>query len=78
MFVTALYTVMFIVGMSCLLVQQLVFISFNLTGDEWRRAYRNKPIWEIIWTHHYNRGVCKNWVEFLFPHNVRTICTELV
>lgn len=77
-FVTSWYTVIFIFGLFALLSQQLVFVSFNLTGDEFRRSSRKKPFWEVLWSHRYNRGFIRNWIEFLFPPDVRSIAEEVV
>ena len=77
-FVTSWYTLIFIFGLCVLLSQQLVFVSFNLTGDEFRRSSRKKPFWEVLWSHRYNRGFIRNWIEFLFPPNVRSIAEEVV
>ena len=78
MFVASCYTVIFIFGMCALLSQQLVFVSFNVTGDEFRRSSRKKPFWEVLWHHRYNRGFIRNWIEFLFPSDVRSIVEEIV
>ena len=77
-FAASWYTIVFIFGMSSLLVHQLLFISFNLTGDEWRRSSRNKPFWEVLWRHRYNRGFLRNWIDFLFLQDVRSITEEVV
>lgn len=76
MFVASWYAVMFIFGMSSLLLQQLIFISFNLTGDEWRRSSRNKPFWEVLWQHPYNRGLIRNWRDFLSLQERTSIKSE--
>ena len=78
MFVASWYTVIFIFGMCVLLLQQLVFVSFNLTGDEFRRSSRKKPFCKVLWSHRYNRGCIRNWIEFLFPPSVRSIAEEVV
>lgn len=77
-FVASWYTILFIFGMSSLLLQQLLFISFNLTGDEWRRFQKNKPFWEVFWRHRYNMGFFRNWVDFIIPQDVTPISEELV
>ena len=77
-FVASWYTVTFILGMSSLLLQQLLFISFNLTGDEWRRSSRKKPFWEVFQKHQYNKGLIRNWIDFLLPKDVRFIAEEVV
>lgn len=77
-FVACWYTILFIFGMSSLLVQQLLFISFNITGDEWRRSLRKKSFWEVLWTHQYNKGFLRNWIGFLFPKDIRTGIAEEV
>ena len=77
-FVASWYTIIFILGMSSLLLQQLLFISFNLTGDEWRRSSRNKPFWEVFQRHRYNKGIIINWIDFLFLQDVRSIAEEVV
>ena len=76
MFVASWYAIMFIFGMSSLLLQQLTFISFNLTGDEWRRSSRNKPFWEVLWKHQYNRGLIRNWRDFLHLQERTSIKSE--
>ena len=78
MFVACWYTIIFIFGMCGLLSQQLVFVSLNLTGDEFRRSSKKKPFWEVMWKHRYNRGFIRNWIEFLFPQDVRSIAEEVV
>ena len=78
MFVASWYTVIFIFGMCALLLQQLVFVSFNVTGDEFRRSSRKKPFCEVLWSHRYNRGFIRNWIEFLFPPGVRSVTEEIV
>lgn len=75
-FVASWYAIMFIFGMSSLLLQQLTFISFNLTGDEWRRSPRNKPFWEVLWKHQYNRGLIRNWRDFLCLRERTSIKSE--
>lgn len=77
-FVASWYTIIFIFGMCALLLHQLVFVSFNLTGDEFRRSSRKKPFWEVMWSHRYNRGFIRNWIEFLLPPDVRSIAEEVV
>jgi len=77
-FVASWYTALFIFGMSSLLLQQMLFISFNLTGDEWRRSSRNKPFWEILWKNRYNKGFIRNWIEFLFMQDVASVTEEVV
>ncbi|XP_068731952.1 palmitoyltransferase ZDHHC23-B-like isoform X1 [Montipora capricornis] len=75
-FVASWYAVMFIFGMSSLLLQQLLFISFNLTGDEWRRSSRNKPFWKVLWEHQYNKGLVQNWRDFLFLQDSNSIKSQ--
>ena len=77
-FVASLYTIIFILGMSSVLLQQLLFISFNLTGDEWRKSSRNKPFWEVFQRHRYNNGIIIKWIDFLFLQDVRSIAEEVV
>ena len=77
-FVASWYTALFIFGMSSLLLQQMLFISFNVTGDEWRRSSRNKPFWEFLWKNRYNMGFIRNWIEFLFMQDVGSVTEEVV
>jgi len=77
-FVASWYTALFIFGMISLLSQQMLLISFNLTGDEWRRSSRNKPFWEILWKNRYNKGFIRNWIEFLFMQDVASVTEEVV
>lgn len=65
MFVACWYGVVFIVSMSGLLIQQLAFISFNITGDEWRRSSKHTTCWQVFLTNPHNKGLLRNWAEFL-------------
>ncbi|EDO36348.1 predicted protein [Nematostella vectensis] len=66
MFVCTFYGVVFVLAMSMLLAQQLVFISLNITGDEWRRSPRSKSLLQVLRTNPHYKGFLQNWKDFLF------------
>ena len=78
MFVACWYTIIFLLGMCGLLLQQLVFISLNLTGDEFRRSSKRKSFCEVIRTHNHNKGFIRNWIQFLCPQDIVSISGEVV
>lgn len=77
-FVACWYTIIFILGMCGLLFQQLVFVSLNLTGDEFRRSSKKKSFCEVTRTHSYNKGFVRNWIHFLFPQDISSFEEEVV
>lgn len=77
-FVACWYTIIFSLGMCGLLLQQLVFISLNLTGDEFRRSSKRKSFCEVIRTHNHNKGFIRNWIQFLCPQDIVSISGEVV
>ncbi|RMX42054.1 hypothetical protein pdam_00001352 [Pocillopora damicornis] len=77
-FVACWYTIIFSLGMCGLLLQQFVFISLNLTGDEFRRSSKRKSFCEVIRTHNHNKGFIRNWIQFLCPQDIVSISGEVV
>lgn len=70
-------TVCFVLGVYCLmvalfllyfLIQQIWFISFGITGNEWRRFSQDHR-WSIFVTPRpHSKGFFRNWYHFILKH----------
>lgn len=64
-FVVCCYATICGVALFILLTQQLILISFNITSYEWRHMQTQQSWWNTVKSSPYNKGIVKNWTEFL-------------